>query len=171
MTGKPYLKEIEGFVFPARVYSTDTGRWITKDPLGFPDGKNQFTYVQNDPVNHIDPLGTFTLKGFPVTPTPRTAEDNHSSTSTSAKVLITAHSADPVDERAAAQALVTAANPTLPAEQRYVPSSVATVNGTLTVVHWRAGIYTGGISGGGDMKATYAGLPALGADNKSYKII
>ena len=65
MTGKPYLEELGGFVYPARFYTPETGRWMTQDPLGFPDGRNQYSFVLNDPINHIDPMGTCLLYTSP----------------------------------------------------------------------------------------------------------
>jgi RHS repeat-associated protein len=42
----------------ARDYDPQTGRWITKDPVGFGGGETSFyTYCSNDPVNSIDPSG------------------------------------------------------------------------------------------------------------------
>jgi len=42
----------------ARYYDPSVGRFISEDPLGFGGGDvNLFAYVQNDPVNRIDPLG------------------------------------------------------------------------------------------------------------------
>ncbi len=48
-----------GFVrFGARDYDARTGRWTTKDPLGFGGGDaNLYAYVHGDPVNMIDPSG------------------------------------------------------------------------------------------------------------------
>ena len=44
--------------FGYRDYDPETGRWTAKDPIGFDGGdENLFDYVQNDPVNMIDPLG------------------------------------------------------------------------------------------------------------------
>jgi RHS repeat-associated protein len=40
-----------------RYYDFITGRYITRDPLGYRDGMNVYTYVHNNPINHIDPLG------------------------------------------------------------------------------------------------------------------
>ncbi|MEM5789327.1 MAG: RHS repeat-associated core domain-containing protein, partial [Syntrophobacteraceae bacterium] len=42
----------------ARYYDPNVGRFISEDPLGFGGGDvNLFAYVQNDPVNAIDPWG------------------------------------------------------------------------------------------------------------------
>lgn len=45
--------------FNAREYDTETGRWLSKDPILFSGGDtNLYGYVMNDPVNGIDPTGT-----------------------------------------------------------------------------------------------------------------
>ena len=44
--------------FGARDYDPDTGRWTAKDPILFAGGDaNLYGYVQNDPVNWVDPFG------------------------------------------------------------------------------------------------------------------
>jgi RHS repeat-associated protein len=44
--------------FGARDYDAETGRWTTKDPVGFGGGSTSlYAYVANDPVNSLDPLG------------------------------------------------------------------------------------------------------------------
>ncbi len=40
-----------------RAYDADTGKWLSRDPIEESDGPNMYAYVQNDPVNGIDPLG------------------------------------------------------------------------------------------------------------------
>ena len=42
---------------PFRAYDSNLGRWISRDPLGEPDGPNLYAYVRNDPINATDPLG------------------------------------------------------------------------------------------------------------------
>jgi RHS repeat-associated protein/uncharacterized repeat protein (TIGR01451 family) len=44
--------------FGARDYDAETGRWMNKDPIYFSGGDtNLYAYVENDPVNAIDPSG------------------------------------------------------------------------------------------------------------------
>ena len=42
-TGKPYIKEL-GYTFLLRNYRADTGKWLSQDLIGYPDGWNNFTY-------------------------------------------------------------------------------------------------------------------------------
>jgi uncharacterized protein RhaS with RHS repeats len=40
-----------------RYYNPQTGRYISRDPAGFPNGLNNYLYVNDNPINRIDPLG------------------------------------------------------------------------------------------------------------------
>ena len=40
-----------------RTYDPATGRYIESDPIGLAGGSNTFTYVENSPLQFIDPLG------------------------------------------------------------------------------------------------------------------
>jgi RHS repeat-associated protein len=40
-----------------RYYDGKTGRFIQRDPIGFVGGNNLYTYVENQPVDFIDPIG------------------------------------------------------------------------------------------------------------------
>jgi RHS repeat-associated protein len=46
--------------FGARDYDSQTGRWLSKDPILFGPGQmNLYGYTFNDPINYIDPSGLF----------------------------------------------------------------------------------------------------------------
>ena len=43
--------------FGARDFDSISGKWLTKDPIGFAGGTNQYAYVHNAPVQAFDPTG------------------------------------------------------------------------------------------------------------------
>jgi uncharacterized protein RhaS with RHS repeats len=48
-----------------RGYDAETGRWTAKDPIGFDGGdSNLYGYIENDPVNFIDPYGLYSWSDF-----------------------------------------------------------------------------------------------------------
>ena len=55
--GGLYDSETKLVRFGMRNYDAETGRWTTKDPMGFGGRTNLYEYAANDPVNLIDPLG------------------------------------------------------------------------------------------------------------------
>ena len=55
-TGKPHVGEM-GYAFLFRAYRADQGKWQTADPLGYPDGWNNFAYVNNGVTIAIDWMG------------------------------------------------------------------------------------------------------------------
>lgn len=56
-TGKPYDAETVSYTFKYRNYSTNSKRWTTADPSGFPDGPNNNIYVNNLVQWAVDPGG------------------------------------------------------------------------------------------------------------------
>lgn len=59
-TGREWDKETGLYYYRARYYDPMEGRFISKDPIGFNGGINLYNYVQNNPVNFIDPTGLVT---------------------------------------------------------------------------------------------------------------
>lgn len=56
-TGQRYEAESGLYFYKARYYSPKLGRFLQPDPLGFSAGLNLYTYVNNKPLTHTDPLG------------------------------------------------------------------------------------------------------------------
>ncbi len=56
-TGKPHVEGL-GYVFLLRNYKSEIGKWMTADPLGYPDGWNSFAYCNNWVTNCFDRFGT-----------------------------------------------------------------------------------------------------------------
>ena len=56
-TGKPHVAEL-GYTFLFRNYNSSLGKWSTSDPLGYPDGWNNFAYCNNGVTASIDQFGT-----------------------------------------------------------------------------------------------------------------
>ncbi len=46
-------------------YNPSSGRFVSEDPIGFKSGQtNLFNYIDNNPINYVDPLGLFSLDCF-----------------------------------------------------------------------------------------------------------
>ena len=51
------VMQAQATLFWARPYDPHLQRWIQRDPIGEQGGQNLYGFVQNDPVNELDPLG------------------------------------------------------------------------------------------------------------------
>ena len=56
-TGREWDKETGLYYYRARYYDPMEGRFISKDPIEFGGGINQYAYVENNPMNWTDPSG------------------------------------------------------------------------------------------------------------------
>ncbi|EAM3331545.1 hypothetical protein E2V02_22450 [Salmonella enterica] len=57
LPGQQWDKESGLYYNRHRYYDPAQGRYITQDPIGLDGGLNSYSYVKNNPVNWIDPLG------------------------------------------------------------------------------------------------------------------
>jgi RHS repeat-associated protein len=55
--GREYSWATGLYFFRARWYDPETGRWLSKDPIGISGGLNQYVAFDNNPVMLRDPLG------------------------------------------------------------------------------------------------------------------
>jgi RHS repeat-associated protein len=56
-TGREWDAESGLYYYRARYYDPKAGRFISADRLPYVDGPNNYSYVLNNPVNFLDPLG------------------------------------------------------------------------------------------------------------------
>jgi RHS repeat-associated protein len=62
-TGREFDSSLGLYYYRARYYSPELGRFLQQDPLGFIDGTNPTSYVNNSPVIYTDPTGNFGIVG------------------------------------------------------------------------------------------------------------
>ena len=56
-TGRRYDDETGLYYYRARYYDYATGRFLQTDPVGYASGLNLYSYLGNNPLNWVDPLG------------------------------------------------------------------------------------------------------------------
>jgi RHS repeat-associated protein len=56
-TGQIALPEVNLYHYKARAYCPECGRFLQTDPVGYEAGLNWYAYVENDPINSLDPSG------------------------------------------------------------------------------------------------------------------
>jgi len=56
-TGQRADSETGLYYYKARYYSPELGRFLNQDPIGYKDSMNLYAYVNDNPVNFVDPSG------------------------------------------------------------------------------------------------------------------
>jgi len=56
-TGRRFDTETRLYYYRARYYSTEIGRFLQVDAIGYADSMNLYIYVSNNPLNLTDPMG------------------------------------------------------------------------------------------------------------------
>ena len=64
-SGKHWDDEAGLYYFPFRYYTPSAARWLTRDPLGMPDGPNGYAYLPINPITRTDTYGLSATTDFP----------------------------------------------------------------------------------------------------------
>ncbi len=70
----PWSPVAEAYHNRARWYSSEAGRFLTLDPIGYLSGVNQYTYANGNPIGFRDPR---ILSGFLAYPMTSGRKENH----------------------------------------------------------------------------------------------
>ena len=62
-TGRRFDTETGLWYYRNRMYSAKLGRFLQRDPAGYVDGMNLFSYVKNNPLRFLDPQGLMSEMG------------------------------------------------------------------------------------------------------------
>ena len=57
-TGRRYDAESDLYFYRNRMYNPELARFLSKDPKGYVDGMNLYSYVKNNPLRYLDAMGT-----------------------------------------------------------------------------------------------------------------
>ena len=63
--------------FRMRWYDSETGRWLSKDPIGLDGGVNLYAFCASDPINNDDALGLVNINLFPTNDVLRCCASNY----------------------------------------------------------------------------------------------